>query len=181
MALRDLLKGPERPIKTNFQRVATATAATTAIKRPENVRTVATVAEIAVAEPRNGKTDRGRITEADLDRAEQMFNFLADQDRACSEAEILAAVAGDESEKRNILFRLAAEGVIEYLGHGQYMIDAPKVELPSSCPLRTGGRVPRGCAYHPKFFARMLSAGTLTTAGHCPLIRVCGVKNNTST
>jgi len=178
MALRDLLKGTERPIKTDLQRVATATIATTATKRPENVRTVATVAKIAVAEPGKGKTDRGRITETKLDRAEAVFNFLADQGRACSEAEIFVAAPGDESENRNTLFRLAAENFIDYLGGGLYQVDAPKVELPSRCPLRTGGKVPRGCAYHPKFFSRLLETGTLTTGGHCPLIRVCGVKNN---
>ncbi|MFA7013710.1 MAG: hypothetical protein WC202_12230 [Desulfobacterales bacterium] len=173
MALRDLLKGTERPIKTDFQRVATATIATTATKRPKNVRTVATVAKIAVAEPGKGKTDRGRITETKLGRAEAVFNFLADQGRACSESEILAAVAGDESENRNTLYKLAAERVIDYLGRGEYQVDAPKVELPSCCPLRTGGKVPKGCCFHPKFIARMLESGTLKHGGPCPLVRVC--------
>ncbi len=109
----------------------------------------------------------------DLDAAERIFNFLADQGRACSESEILAAVAGDETKGRNILFRLAAERVIEYLGRGLYQVDAPMPELPAVCPLRTGGGVPRGCAYHPKFFSRLLETGTLTTGGHCPLVRVC--------
>lgn len=118
---------------------------------------------------------------SDLGRAEAVFNFLADQGRACSESEILAAVAGDETKGRNILFRLAAERVIEYLGRGLYQVDAPMPELPAVCPLRTGGGVPRGCAYHPKFFSRLLETGTLTTGGHCPLVRVCGVNNNAST
>lgn len=116
--------------------------------------------------------------DSDLDRAESIFNFLAAEGRACSESEILAAVAGDEAENRNTLYKLAAENFIDYLGGGLYQVDAPMPELPSCCPLRTGGGVPRGCAYHPKFFSRLLETGTLTTGGHCPLVRVCGVKNN---
>ena len=70
-------------------------------------------------------------------------------------------------------FRLAAEGVIDYLGRGEYQVDAPRSELPSKCPLRTGGGVPRGCEFHPKFLSRMLEAGTLTHGGPCSLSRAC--------
>ena len=108
-----------------------------------------------------------------LDHAEAIFNFLADRDRPCFESEIMAAVPGDPREKRNILFRLAAGGSIDYLGHGQYMIDAPRVELPLVCPLRTGGGVPRGCGFHSRLFSRMIQTGTLTIGGPCPLARVC--------
>lgn len=110
---------------------------------------------------------------SDLGRAEAVFNFLAAEARPCSESEILAAVPGDETKGRNILFRLAAEGVIDYLGRGEYQVDAPMPELPAVCPLRTGGGVPKGCCFHPKFIARMLESGTLKHGGPCPLVRVC--------
>ena len=176
MALRDWLKRTERPIKTDFQRVATATIATTATKRPETVRTLATVAKIAVAEPRKGKTDPGRITMIDLNTEEQIFNFLAGSARPCPESEILAAVGGDSTYTRNIIFRLAAEGVVEYLGEGEYQIPSyppKKPALPEGCPLRTGGNPPKGCGFHPKFLAKMLQSGTLAIGGACPLMRAC--------
>jgi len=118
-------------------------------------------------------TDHDRITR------ERIFNFLADQGRACSESEIMAAAGGDRTYARNILYRLAAEGVIAYLGGGLYQVDAPKVELPEFCPLQTGGPSknygmhPKNCGFHPKFLGRMLQTGTLIVGGACPLARVC--------
>jgi len=112
--------------------------------------------------------DHDRITR------ERIFNFLACQGRACSESEILAAVAGDPREKRSVLSRLAAEAVIDYLGGGLYQVGAPKAELPEVCPLRNGSnRHPKYCGFHPKFLRRMLQTGTLIIGGACPLARVC--------
>ena len=132
--------------------------------------------------PKGGSVSFGSTTkrafsqkrdDSDLDRAERIFNFLACQGRACTESEIIAAVLGDKTKNRNVLLRMVAEEIIGYLGKGRYRIGAPMPELPSCCPLRTGGGVPRGCGFHPKFFSRMLETGTLTIGGSCPLVRVC--------
>lgn len=132
--------------------------------------------------PKGGSVSFGSTTkrafsqkrdDSDLDPAERIFNFLACQGRACSDAEIMADLPGDEAENRNILSRMVAEEIIGYLGKGRYRIGAPMPELPAACPLRTGGKVPKGCGFHPRLFARMLETGTLTIGGSCPLVRVC--------
>lgn len=192
MALRDWL---------HSDAVATATVATTATKPGPSPRSVASVASVAVAAPPKnnhapavavdintptGHQDappitgagmyQGKPTEAALDIADAILDHLAGVGTPEAESSILAAVGSDETMTRNVLYRLAAEGVVESLRGGRYRIpDHPPAtpDLPERCPLR-GGPVPDGCRFEEKLFHRMVREGTLPLpGGRCPLRHTC--------
>jgi hypothetical protein len=135
----------------------------------------------------SGNTDPNRITEATIyqghptpeavDIADAILTHLADQGRPVAEADILAAVTGNETLCRNILARLAVDGIAEYLPGGLYQIPEypPRpADLPDQCPLATGGPVPAGCRFEARLLPRMKAQGTLPMPnGGCPLRAVC--------
>jgi hypothetical protein len=192
MALRDWVSGE----------VATATVATVATKPTSKAPTVASVASVAVAEPRKSKgeptgprtttvagndtptgdriTDaaiyRGEPTPEAIDVADAILTHLADLGRPATEGEITEALGGDPLLSRNVLRRLAVEGVAEALPGGLYQIPPypPRpADLPEGCPL-LGGPVPAGCRFEAKLLRRMMAEGALPLpGGRCPLRQVC--------
>ena len=120
----------------------------------------------------------GRPTPEAVDIADAALTFMSDKDRPCTEREITAAVGGDPIMARNILHRLAVDGIAEALPGGLYQIPAypPRAaDLPAGCPL-LAGPVPAGCCFHPKLLARLLAEGALPLpSGRCPLRTACKV------
>jgi len=53
----------------------------------------------------------------------------------------------------------------------------PEKKVPSggACPLITGGPVPRGCRFEPKFFKRMVRDRVLELTEPCPVQRACRI------
>lgn len=121
---------------------------------------------------------RGAPTPEAVDVADRILTHLADLGRPVAEAEILAALGGDALVVRNILHRLAVDGIAEALPGGLYQIPAypPRAaDLPAGCPL-LAGPVPAGCCFHPKLLARLLAEGALPLpSGRCPLRTACKV------
>lgn len=192
MALRDWVSGA----------VATATIATNATKpNPKSP----SLAGVAAAEPRKSdpiptgprtttvtgnKTTtaprftyaaiyQGEPTPAAIDLADEMLKHIADQQRPCAEAEIVEAVEGDAVMARNIMNRLAVDGIAEALPGGLFDIPPypPRpANLPQGCPLRTGCLIPKGCRFEARLFQRMMAEGTLPLpGGSCPLRALCRV------
>ncbi len=120
---------------------------------------------------------QGAPTPAAIDLADLMLNYIADQQRPCTEAEIVEAVGGDAVMARNILNRLAVDGVAEALPGGMFGIPPypPRpADLPKGCPLRVGAPIPKGCRFEARLFQRMIAEGTLPLpGGRCPLRALC--------
>lgn len=126
-------------------------------------------------------TCQGEPTEAAVDIADRILDHLAAQGHPVDESGILAAVGGDEVFCRNILHRLAVEGLAEYQGGGLYDIPSwiPKApDLPKGCPL-TGAPFPEtGCKFHPRLFARLKAEGVLPLpGGRCPVRLACKLED----
>ena len=120
---------------------------------------------------------QGAPTPAAIDLADVMLKYIADQQRPCTEAEILEAVDADAVMARNILNRLAVDGIAEALPGGLFDIPPypPRLaNLPQGCPLRTGCPIPKGCRFEAWLFQRMIKEGTLPLpGGRCPLRSLC--------
>ena len=121
---------------------------------------------------------QGEPSPAVVDLADRLLTHLANLDRPATEAEILTALGGDEVYCRNILYRLAVDGIVEALPGRQFGIPEypPRpADLPESCPLLTsGGPVPGGCPFDAKMLRRMIQEGALPLpGGRCPLRRRC--------
>ncbi len=199
MALRDWIHRFEEP--------AAAVPAVIAAQEPKNERKTAKTATTATAKagkvaldlatptgPRpttvagNDTPSGDRITDAAIyrgeptpeaiDVADAILVHLADKDRPCTEGEITEALGGDPLITRNVLRRLAVDGIAEALPGGLYGIPPwpPRpADLPRGCPL-LGGPHPAGCRFHPKLLARLLSEGAMPLpGGRCPLRRLCRV------
>lgn len=119
---------------------------------------------------------RGRPTVEALAVADAILDHLAGVGPPEAETAILAAVGGDETLTRNVLYRLAVEGVVESLRGGLYRVpDYPPAppNLPERCPLR-GGPVPAGCRFEARLFKRMVAEGALPLpGGRCPVRHTC--------
>ena len=122
---------------------------------------------------------QGRPTAEAVDLADAMLAFIANQAGPVPEADVLAAVGGDPVLSRNVLNRLAVDGIAEALPGGLFGIPAypPKpANLPEGCPLLGPGPHPAGCRFHPTLFARLLDEGALPlSGGRCPLRQICQV------
>jgi hypothetical protein len=118
----------------------------------------------------------GRPTEAAVDLADRILSFLANEAEPATEAEIFAAMGGDSLFTRNVLHRLAVEGLAELAGPNRYTIPdyPPKAaDLPVGCPL-LGGPFPETCRFHPKLFRTLLEQGVIPLpGGRCPLRNIC--------
>jgi len=123
---------------------------------------------------------QGKATPEAVDIADAILTHLADQGRPVAEADIIAAVGVDKIYCRNILCRLAVDGIAEALPGGRYQIpDYPPrpVDLPDQCPIQAGGPVPTGCRFHPKLFRTLYAQGVIPLpGGRCPLRSVCGLE-----
>jgi hypothetical protein len=119
---------------------------------------------------------QGEPDRAAVDLADRILDFIVAQPGPVPEAEIVTAIGGDSLLVRNVVRRLAVEGIAEALPGGLYGIPpwppaAP--DLPRGCPL-TGAPFPAtGCRFHRRLFARLVAEGALPTGGPCPLRRVC--------
>jgi hypothetical protein len=122
---------------------------------------------------------QGIPTPTAIDRADEMLKYIADQQRPCTEAEIVEAVGGDGLMARNILNRLAVDGDAEALPGGMFGLPPypPRpADLPKGCPLRVGAPIPKGCRFEARLFHRMMAEGTLPLpGGRCPLRTLCRV------
>jgi hypothetical protein len=119
---------------------------------------------------------QGEPTPEAIDVADRLLTHLAELDRPATEAEIVTAMGGEPTLARNILHRLAVDGICEAMPGGRYQIPEypPRpADLPRGCPL-TGAPFPAtGCRFHRRLFARLVAEGALPTGGPCPLRRVC--------
>jgi hypothetical protein len=127
----------------------------------------------------DAKTFQGEPAPAHIDLADDMLCFMAEQPGPAPENDILEAVGGDPTLARNILRRLAVDGICEALPGGRFGIPGyprPPADLPSGCPL-TGAPFPEtGCAFSEKMLRRLLQTGALPLpGGRCPLRRLCRV------
>ena len=122
--------------------------------------------------------DDGKPTPEAVDVADDMLEFIAEQPGPVPESEVLSAVAGDATFKRNILNRLVLDGIAELAAPGLYTIPSfppAPANLPPDCPLQ-GGPVPTGCRFHPKLFGTLYKQGVLPLpGGRCPLRSACAV------
>jgi hypothetical protein len=200
MALRDWIYRFEEP--------AAAVPAVIAVQEPKNERKTAKTATTATAKDRKSAVDlatpdgprtvtvtgnatptgnrindaaiyQGQPTREAVDVADRLLTHLANLDRPATEAEILTAVGGDEVYCRNILYRLAVDGIVEALPSGLFGIPEypPKpANLPEGCPLLGPGPHPAGCRFEAKLLRRMMTEGALPLpSGRCPLRTTCKV------
>jgi hypothetical protein len=132
-------------------------------------------------EPATDFTDafQGGPGPAHIDIADDELAFMAEQPGPVPEGDIIEAVGGEPTLARNILHRLAVDGIAEALPGGLYQIpDYPPrpADLFSACPL-TGAPFPEtGCAFEGRMLRRLLKTGALPLpGGRCPLRRLCKV------
>jgi hypothetical protein len=138
-------------------------------------------AEVEIKTPTGPRTLRlahlGEPTESEIDVADAMLTFIADQSGPVPEADIIGAVDAEPILARNILYRLSVDGIVEPLPGGFFQIpDFPPApaNLPEGCPL-TGAAFPEtGCRFHRKLFNTLWKQGALPLPnGGCPLRAVC--------
>jgi hypothetical protein len=199
MALKDWIHGSGGS--------AVAVSAVIAVQEPQDERKTAKTATTATAKAGKVAVDlatptgtrtvtvtvtdnqaEGRITEASIytgkptpeaiDLADGMLEHIANHAGPVPEADIIEAVGGEPTLARNILHRLALDGICEALPGGLFgILDYPPkpADLPHGCPL-TGVPFPGTgcCAFEGRMLRRLLKTGALPLpGGRCPLRAVC--------
>lgn len=186
MALRDWIRGSGGS--------AAAVPAVIAVQEPKNERKTAKTATTATAKaekvaadleaPKAHFTDatiyEGEPTPEAIDIADEALKYIAAQRGPVAENEIISALGGDPIMARDILHRLAVDGIAEAMPGGRFGIPGyprPPADLPSGCPL-TGAPFPEtGCAFDERMLRRLLQTGALPLpGGRCPIRRLCEVK-----
>lgn len=144
---------------------------------PPEARSTQLAAQPSVSHQITRTINDSEPTSVEIDIADAMLLFIAEQPGPVSEDDILAAVDGDAVLKRNVLYRLAMGRIVERLKGGGYRVpDWPRKDsgLPDHCPAKKGGQAIGNCVLAAPLMARFAKEGIVSASTGCPLRRVCG-------